>query len=111
MNAVIAFFRDVARSANQPCREHARTIDRALDARLSPGETFGLRLHLLYCRGCRRFRRQVTAIRAMSSQHGQSIRTGDAMPAEVRARLDASIRNAASADGGPTRGGEPPKKS
>lgn len=111
MNALVAFLRDVARSANQPCREHAKRIDRALDARLTPGEAFGLRLHLLYCRGCRRFRQQVAAIRALASREGESIRTGDPMPADVRGRLDAALRHAAHrgvgrtapADGGPGR--------
>lgn len=110
MNALVAFLRDVARSAKQPCREHAKTIDRALDARLRPGEAFGLRLHLLYCRGCRRFRQQVAAIRALAGRAGDSIRVGEPMPADVRGRLDASLRHAAQhesgrsapMDGGPT---------
>jgi hypothetical protein len=102
MNAFFAFLRDLTHSVRQPCREHARTIDRSMDATLTRGEAFGLRFHLLYCRGCRRFRRQVAALRALAAQTGRSIMNGeagdhsmmgDAMPAEVRSRLTNAIRS------------------
>lgn len=47
------------RLLNLPCRDMTALLSRAEDGQLSRAERFAARLHLLYCKACRRFLRQV----------------------------------------------------
>lgn len=70
------------------CREHTLLLSRELDQPLSSGQTLGLRVHLLYCRGCIRFRRQVRLLRAIAGSLGSALIYESAvLPADVRARV------------------------
>lgn len=55
------------------CEESTRLVSQSLDRDLPRGERVALRLHALICRSCRRFRRQVLALREL-------IRAGAADP-------------------------------
>lgn len=46
-----------------PCRQATELASAAMDRELTRGERLALRLHLLTCRGCRRFRAQLAALR------------------------------------------------
>ncbi len=46
------------------CKETAELLSQEQDRPLTAGETLRLRLHLLLCRGCRSFSRQLGFIRA-----------------------------------------------
>lgn len=46
------------------CHEAHQLVIRAQDARLSVAERIGLRLHLLICRACAAFERQMEFLRA-----------------------------------------------
>lgn len=46
------------------CREATRMMSEAQDRPLTPGERLSLRMHLLICRGCRAFDRQMDFLRA-----------------------------------------------
>ncbi len=46
------------------CRDVARLVSDSLDHELSPGERLVVRLHLIYCTPCRRYRRQIMQLRA-----------------------------------------------
>lgn len=85
------FLRDFTRTANQPCREQTRLISQSQDSPLSRGEAAGLRIHLLYCRGCKRFRQQVLRLRDIAASMGRAEGATDGMPADVRERLDARL--------------------
>lgn len=45
------------------CQQTAEMISRSLDERLSPSARVAVRVHLLYCRTCKAFRRQQLKIR------------------------------------------------
>ena len=47
------------------CKESSRLISDALDRSLSPSERLALRLHLVLCRHCRRFRRNLHLLRTL----------------------------------------------
>lgn len=46
------------------CRETAELLSQGQDRPLKAGENLRLRLHLLLCRGCRSFNRQLDFMRA-----------------------------------------------
>lgn len=45
------------------CRRATQLLSAALDRKLGPGEHLALRLHLLMCRHCRNFSRQMHTLR------------------------------------------------
>ena len=45
------------------CRETTRLVSQGLDRELAFGERVALRVHLAYCMGCRRARRQMAFLR------------------------------------------------
>ena len=49
------------------CKEATELISQGMDRRLSLAERFGLRLHLLICRGCRTTDRHLVFLREASS--------------------------------------------
>jgi hypothetical protein len=86
---MIGFVRDVIRVLGMPCREHTALFSRQLDEPLSAGMTVGLRIHLLYCAGCRKFKAQVGRLRELAGRMGQDL-GGDGdnrLPATVRDRV------------------------
>ncbi len=86
---MIGYLRDVLRVLRAPCREHAPLLSKQLDADLRPGIAAGLRLHVLYCTGCRRYRAQIRQLREMTRTLGRETDSGAAtpMPSEVRERI------------------------
>ena len=52
-----------ARTLSPSCREAVRLQSLALDGRLTLGQRFGLRMHLLLCKWCRRYGRQLRFLR------------------------------------------------
>ena len=46
------------------CREATRLMSEAQDRELETSERLSLRLHLLACRGCRAYRRQMDFLRS-----------------------------------------------
>ncbi len=67
---------DFLRAANRPCRDMTALISASLDQRLPWSQRWAFRLHILYCTSCRRYRRQVEALRAGLRRLGEAIRTG-----------------------------------
>lgn len=53
------------RILNGPCKDMTALISRSMDERLGFWERFGYKLHLLYCRACRRYRNQLHTLRAV----------------------------------------------
>src|SRR6267378_4027239 len=51
------------------CREATRLQSEALDRPLTFGERLGLRIHLLLCKWCRRYGKQIHFLRSAARQH------------------------------------------
>jgi Putative zinc-finger len=49
---------------NLPCRDAARLVSESLDRKLTRAEQWAVRLHLLYCIACRRYRHQLFLIKS-----------------------------------------------
>lgn len=88
---MIRFLRDTAHVLNLPCRRHTDLISRQLDEPLTPGQAFGLRVHILICSGCRRFQAQLRGLRDLSLSIGIAD-DHQTMPEAVRARALARLR-------------------
>ena len=54
---------EFVRLINQPCRDMTALLSKAMDADLPFRERFAYKLHVLYCTGCRRYRRQLLGLR------------------------------------------------
>ncbi len=67
------------------CEEVTRLVSEGLDRRLSWTERWGVRLHQVYCLGCRRFARQIVFLRRAARQ----LRSDDdvRLSAGARARI------------------------
>lgn len=76
------------------CKQASQLISQGLDKKLSMRERFGLTLHLLICKYCKRFSQQLkqlhVAISSMGKQieHDESIR----LPTETKANILKSIK-------------------
>lgn len=88
---MISFLREFTRTLRMPCRDTTALFSRQLDAPLAPGMAAGLRVHTIYCAGCRRYRKQIHRLRQLAGRIGAETEAGEKMPGEVRARL---LRNA-----------------
>jgi hypothetical protein len=84
---LIEFFRLL----NRPCRDMTALISQSQDRRLSRSERWALRLHVLYCRACRRFGRQIRLLRdtlQRLAEADNSLETGTAgLSPEARNRI------------------------
>ncbi len=60
------------------CKEATQLASEGLDRELPFWRRLGLRLHVVMCRGCSRYARQITALNRLISDH-----YGDDPPAEV----------------------------
>lgn len=91
------FLRDFFRTVAQPCRGQTALLSREIDEPLSAGESLGVRVHLLYCRACRRFRKQIRLLRELAREIGSRAEAPAGLPAEVRERvlrrIDANAEN------------------
>ena len=82
------------RTLSPTCREASRLQSDALDQPLTLAKRFGLRVHLLLCRWCRRYGKQIRFLREAAHEHPE--RLNDATPGtlslEARERLKQSLR-------------------
>ena len=68
------------------CRQALRLQSNALDRKLSFAQRFGLRLHLLYCRLCRRYGQQIRHLRCAAHQHNERLLETGALQLSTAAR-------------------------
>ncbi len=61
------------RTVMPTCREASRLQSFALDQPLSLPKRFGLRLHLLVCRWCRRYGKQIRFLRSAAHEHPENL--------------------------------------
>ncbi len=84
----------IARLLTLPCSEVARLASLSLDRPLSRGERLALWSHLVYCKACRRYRRQILRLRETLRMLREPIESPAGlagaeltMPTELRERL------------------------
>jgi len=81
------------------CRDVTQLISRSMDASLPVGERIGVRIHLLMCRFCARYEKQLLLIRetvrsiiaAADTPEGP---IAEALSEEARKRIRTALRNA-----------------
>jgi hypothetical protein len=77
------------------CKQASQLISQSLEQPLAMRERFALKLHLLICRYCRRFRQQLQAIGVALKLTARTIENDDTikMPSETKQRLIQSIES------------------
>ena len=80
------------------CKTASELLSRELDEPLNGMEWLGVRGHLISCRSCRRFRRQIQwirmAIRIRNESHTNSEAEDAALTEEARRRIARAIQEA-----------------
>ena len=77
------------------CDEASRFTSDGLDRTLTPVERWALRLHLVSCRTCRRFRRQLAFLQQAARASAQSAAMSDETLQAIRARIARRISTTA----------------
>ena len=80
------------------CRDVTQLISRSMDTSLPLGSRIGVRIHLLICRFCARYERQLLLIRETVRRLAAAEETGDrpiaeALSEEARERIRAALRH------------------
>ena len=76
------------------CREASRLQSEALDHPLSLPQRLGLRLHLLICKWCRRYAKQIRFLRQAVREHPDEVNgPPQGLSREARERLKRSLHN------------------
>jgi predicted anti-sigma-YlaC factor YlaD len=81
---------------NLPCRGVTRLASESLDRDLAPLESLTVRAHLLYCRACRRYVRQIRLLRAAFRRLAtcdDAGHAGPSLPDDVRERIKDALRD------------------
>jgi hypothetical protein len=73
------------------CRAAARAQSDAMQGPLPPARRFGLRLHLLMCKWCRRYGEQLRFLRSAAHDHQDQLT--DAGPEKLSAAARARIKD------------------
>ncbi len=80
------------------CKDVTRLISRSMDASLPLGKRIGVRIHLLMCRFCARYERQLYEIRetlrnlAAAGERFEAL-PGDGLSDEARDRMKKSLQS------------------
>jgi hypothetical protein len=85
------------------CQEVSRKVSHAMDAPLPLHQRIAIRIHLMMCRYCARFRRQLVALRKMSRLEDPD-RPTDETPAtlseDAKRRIKEKLRSRRASNGG-----------
>jgi hypothetical protein len=68
------------------CRESSRAQSEALDHPLPPARRLGLWLHLMICKWCRRYGRQIRFLHEAAHEHPEQLAEADAQKLSPTAR-------------------------
>ncbi|HOE96397.1 MAG TPA: zf-HC2 domain-containing protein [Candidatus Sumerlaeota bacterium] len=74
------------------CRDVTRLVSESLDRELPPLLRFRLRLHLVLCLFCRRFERQMLALRALAREVAAGEADGPGLPEAAKERIRGRLR-------------------
>jgi predicted anti-sigma-YlaC factor YlaD len=77
------------------CREVARRQSEAMDRPLQLRQRIGLRVHLVLCKWCRRYGKQIGFLRAVAHEHERHAETlpPQALRAEVKERIKQRLKS------------------
>jgi hypothetical protein len=77
------------------CKEAGRLQSAALDRRLTLLERFCLRCHLLVCKWCRRYGKQITFLRSVAREHARDDQHSlqSALSCEARERIKQKLQS------------------
>lgn len=77
------------------CREATRLQSEAMDRPLSLRKRIGLRLHLMLCRWCRRYGKQIGFLRSVAHEHEKhdEILPPQTLRPEARERMKARLKS------------------
>jgi len=79
------------------CKEATQLVSEGLDRELPLWQRLGLRLHVVMCRGCSRFARQITALNRVVADHygdGPPAEVSEHLPPDTVQRIKSSLRQA-----------------
>lgn len=95
LKSVVTALKSGLRTLSPSCREASRLQSDALDQPLLVPKRFGLRVHLLLCKWCRRYGNQIRFLRHAAHEHSDEL--NEAAPhrlsPEARERLKTSLRS------------------
>jgi len=74
------------------CKEVTLLASKAMDTRLGWRERWAVRLHLLYCRGCRRFSEQIQFLRRVARQPGALLAGDTCLSEAARSRIRTTLQ-------------------
>jgi len=76
------------------CRQAARLQSDALDRQLPFFRRLGLSLHLLVCKWCRRYGRQIAFLRTVAHkcENGEDLMPAPTLPPEARERIKRALQ-------------------
>ena len=69
-----------------PCEGYTELISVSMDTDLSRLDQFAVRLHAIYCKGCRRYRKQIMQLRSMLRRIDENIQHSGPMQLTAEAR-------------------------
>ncbi|HAF01156.1 MAG TPA: hypothetical protein DCO68_06650 [Methylophilaceae bacterium] len=77
------------------CKQTSQLVSQSLDRNLTLRERLAVRLHLLICKYCRRFQRQLHAMRKAFKRMSEAIENDPSiqLPPETKARISATIES------------------
>jgi hypothetical protein len=92
---LIDSLRHVVRTLSPSCRHASRLQSEALDRPLSRWERLGLSIHLMLCRMCRRYGRQLRVLQEVSQAQARQQPGLDekSLQPSSRERMKAALRN------------------
>lgn len=76
---------------NQNCRSATRLVSEAQDRPLDAVEKVGLKIHLLGCRNCRRYRQQIQALDELIKPANEPTPQSQSLPPEARRRIQQKL--------------------
>jgi Putative zinc-finger len=88
------------------CKDAAALVSESLDRRLPLGQRIALRMHLIFCRFCRRFSRQVlflkeVAGRVKKGKAGEESPVSDSLSAEAKEKIEQALKTHSEAKSNP----------
>jgi hypothetical protein len=100
MNWPANILKSVARRAGElspSCKEAVRLESIGLDRALTPVERFGLRFHLVFCKWCRAYGKQIRFLHSAAKKHALDDNQPSPQPvlsSEAHERIKRSLRSA-----------------
>ena len=88
------------------CRETSQLVSESHDRKLEFLEWLGMRLHLMICRNCQAFERQLRLLRQWL-RRGEPDDVGPPLTEQARNRITDALRRSAAGEGSGTERGDP----